>query len=299
MMPLLSEHNLYPGVNAHLNSFLQITRGAWRSFHSEQIVDLGRLIRRNLPSGYVAAMDQSLQITAFDDDLGIGQEKQLVSDVTIYEQAPVASTTASAKPTTAHPSVLSLSLTQIIDLPDDEDGLSGVTIYQAGEGTGLGRPITRFELLSAANKPGGSGYAHYEAKRAEALKAGLRLVEIDYLHHRASVIPVLPRYGGQSQGAYPYMITIHDPRPTPAQGTASVYGIGVDQAIPTLNVPLAGADHVAVDFGAAYNTTFENSPFVSVAVDYAVDPPAFDKFTPNDQAKIRTLLGRIRVAFAQ
>jgi hypothetical protein len=39
-MPIHSNHNLYPGVNAHLNSLLQQKNGRWQSFHGAHIEHL-------------------------------------------------------------------------------------------------------------------------------------------------------------------------------------------------------------------------------------------------------------------
>ena len=79
---------------------------------------------------------------------------------------------------------------------EEEETLTGLVIYQAGEGSVLGRPITRIELLSPANKPPGSHHEQYMVKRLETLKSGLRLVELDYLHESHPVIQALPSYPG-------------------------------------------------------------------------------------------------------
>lgn len=37
-MAICTPLNLYPGVNAHLNSFLQSEGGGWESFHAQYLV---------------------------------------------------------------------------------------------------------------------------------------------------------------------------------------------------------------------------------------------------------------------
>ncbi|MBL8130267.1 MAG: DUF4058 family protein [Anaerolineae bacterium] len=285
--------NLYPGVNAHLNSFLQVEEGAWRSFHAEHIVDLRRTLQGSLPAGYVAVSEQSLQITAIADDESRRERRRTTPDVAIFLSRGWQQPTAGEGVRLSVPT-MTLDLAESLDELTDEDLLSGILIYQLGEGGALGRPVTRFELLSPANKPGGSGYVQYEAKKRETLRSGLRLVEIDYLHHSAPVLPTLPRYHRGEAGAFPYTVAIHDPRPSFDQGKVYVYGIAVDAPIPSLPVPLAGADQVQVDFAAAYAATFDSSPFVAFAVDYSREPLALDRFVPEDRARIQAILVGIR-----
>ena len=141
-MAIHAERNLYPGVNAHLNNLLQTSgRQRWRSFHHSYIEFLRIALDRILPVGYVAAAEDSLQITV-----------------------------------------------------DPEDALAGLVIYQSGEGDPPGRPITRIEMLSPSNKPGGSHHQVYFVKRALTLKSGIRVVEIDLLHLSPPVDAALPSY---------------------------------------------------------------------------------------------------------
>jgi hypothetical protein len=288
-MALTSDKNLYPGINAHLNSFLQNTDGAWRSFHAEHIVDLARTIKVALPSGYLVVSEQSLQIGEFDTVEQLSRRAQTVPDVTVYQHSAGQSGVGAAEIEAAPTAVLELAETL-----DDEQFLTGMVIYQAGEGSPLGKPITRIELLSPSNKPGGTHYEQYLVKKLLTLKSGLRLVEIDYLHETPPIIPVLPKYSKQEAGAYPYTIIVSDPRPTLEQGKALIYGIGVDQTLPVVGVPLAGQDVVKVDFGASYGVTFENSPFALLSVDYKQEPLNFERYREADRELIRQRLADIR-----
>lgn len=62
MMAIQGTKNLYRGINAHLNSLLQNEPGDWEGFHSDHIADLRRLIDAQLPEGYYARNERSLQI---------------------------------------------------------------------------------------------------------------------------------------------------------------------------------------------------------------------------------------------
>ena len=55
-------------------------------------------------------------------------------------------------------------------------------------------PITRIELLSPANKFGGSHAAIYLMNRQRTLEAGINMVELDYLHETRSPIQAIPDY---------------------------------------------------------------------------------------------------------
>jgi hypothetical protein len=48
-MSIRSEKNLYPGINPHLNSFLQQKGGGWQSFHKDYITYLREALDVLLP----------------------------------------------------------------------------------------------------------------------------------------------------------------------------------------------------------------------------------------------------------
>lgn len=84
------------------------------------------------------------------------------------------------------------------------------------------------------------------------------------------------------------------PHPTPEQGQAEVYNIDADGILPVINIPLVENDEVELDFGMAYNLMLENARAFQVIIDYEQDPVNFHRYSPDDQAKIRTLLTEIR-----
>lgn len=287
-MPIHSDKNLYPGINIHLNSLLQDEPGGWVNFHSEFIIYLREHLDRVLPPGYFSRSEKSLQIEGFDPASGMEHHTPLKPDISLYRVPgwpPAPRGIETTLPTAIIP---------IADTLTEEDVLTGLVIYQAGEGGALGRPITRIEVLSPANKPGGSYHIPYLIKRGETLKSGLRLVEIDFLHETPPVIPVLPSYPKGETGAQPFTILVSDPRPTLEQGHTTVYSFGVDDVLPIVDIPLAGADRVPVDLGQVYHHMYENVRFFRMVIDYSGDVTNIGRYTDSDQEKIRSRLATIR-----
>jgi hypothetical protein len=60
-MVLRLQSNVYRGVNAHLHSDFQ-SRGGWASFHTAYINNLARELHRVLPAGYLASVQEALQL---------------------------------------------------------------------------------------------------------------------------------------------------------------------------------------------------------------------------------------------
>lgn len=66
MKPVQPIKNQYVGISAHLHSYWQAD-GEWHEFHTAYIVDLTRVLKRQLrPLGYTAGIESSLQIRRFD-----------------------------------------------------------------------------------------------------------------------------------------------------------------------------------------------------------------------------------------
>lgn len=287
-MPINSTKNLYPGVNAHLNSFLQQEDGGWESFHTEYLVALRQTLEKRLPPNYYAITEKSLQISEYA--FGELTRRRTSPDVTVYQKER-SGTRVTASSAAVAPSII-LPLAKL--LYDDDDYLVSVIVYQMEGGKYPGKPIVRIELLSPANKPHGSYYQQYLAKRLQTLRSGLLLVEIDFLHETPPLLTELPSYPDHDHEAFPYTIMVSKPYPTPEEGQAEVYNINVDGVLPVINFPLAEDDEVELDFGLAYNLMLENARAFQVVVDYEQAPVNFDRYTPEDQAKIRSLLEAIR-----
>src|SRR5262245_33635950 len=94
------ERNPYPGINAHLHSYLQ-DAGAWGGFHVAHLGDLASALKRVLlPLGFTATIQSSLQIRRMDESSSRPQ-----SDVTIYDLFPRGETRHTAGDVAAAPSL--------------------------------------------------------------------------------------------------------------------------------------------------------------------------------------------------
>ena len=288
-MAIHANENLYPGINAHLNSYLQNEAGGWASFHAGHVTHISEILDNTLPDGYFTRSEKSLQITEFNPDERQSGQNWLKPDVTVYQNPQ-----SQSSQSTIAEAIAPVNTIPIIETFPDEDELMSIVIYQAGEGSPLGRPITRIELLSPANKPNGSHYGQYTLKRMQTLKSGLRLVEIDYLHQSPPIIPNLADYSKGQDGAYPYTILVSDPRPTLEKGHTAIYGFFVKDPLPIIKIPLAGVDTVTINFGTIYNHTFTSSRFFKMIADYENLPMNFERYHDFDRTFIKNHLKTIR-----
>lgn len=280
--------NQFRGVNPHLNSLLQQPKGGWLGFHNTYLIHIKIHLNTILPTGYYADNEESLQIARLDTESGIETPRYSRPDVLIYHDPHTSTDVPLSNSVSAAP-VLSLPLSETIVTFDYYDS---VVIYFDEEGQLI--PVTRLELLSPANKPPNANYPHYMANRNETLYRGVRLVELDFLHTQRPLLSSLAHYPHDA-GAYPYTILVSDPYPTLDAGRLDVYGFGVDTPIPTIQVPLLNQQTVAVDFNPPYQLTYANTPsYGMVRVDYERLPVEFERYTADDQAKIRARLATIQ-----
>lgn len=275
-----SDKNLFPGVNPHLNSFLQAEDGGWESFHADHIVHLRMALDEALPLNYYSITEKSLQISAYYLDEELQHRHQ--PDITVYQRSKAAPATPTL---TATAPAITLPLAG--EFPDEEDYFTAVMIYRIEGGKLPGNAVTRIELLSPANKPSGSYYRQYLVKRREALRSELSLVEIDYLHETRPISPSLPSYPDNHQDASPYIILVSDPHPSWHEGQMRTYPFGVTEPLPIVEIPLAGMDTVVLNFGLVYNRTIESSRIFRFIVDYEQEPVNFERYNNADQERIR------------
>jgi len=291
-MAIHSRTNLYPGINPHLNNYLQYETG-WAGFHKLHLDDIFNELETILPDEYFTATEQSLQIGIYDayiDDKPLTKPSLSRPDISIYRDSELSDESPLASPLFASAEQSKVVDTFIETKPDIF--VSSAIIYKLIDGSLPGQPITRIELLSPANKPPGQGYAQYVEKRQETLKSGLRLVEIDYLHARRTIYRDVPIYPSQ-ENAKPYVIGVNDPRPDLLNGNTYFFRFGVVDKIPSIPIPLDGNDIVELDFPKLYNKTFLRSRLFQKLVDYTQEPLHMDSFTPADQQAIRDTMAHI------
>ncbi|NDJ53556.1 MAG: DUF4058 family protein [Chloroflexi bacterium] len=273
--------NQFLGVNPLLHSRLQM-EGGWDNFHINHISDLTRFLQRDLRElGYLAQAEQSLQIRRRE-----GPARLPESDVMIYD--PV-----QRSPSLIHSSGgLAISVPELLELTEEDLATyRAVGIYQKTPGDARGDAVAWLELLSPANKPGGRHFSPYRDKRTALLQAGLVFVELDYLHHQSPTVAV-PTYPEQA-GSSAYRILVIDPRPDWLQAAGRVYPIHVDEALPTVPIPLNDGDQLDFDFDKPYQQTYE-ALFFGDEVDYSELPPGWDDYSPVDQARILSRLLVVR-----
>jgi hypothetical protein len=282
-MPIHSDKNLYAGVNPHLNSYLQVVPGYWESFHSTHITYLQETLLQELPDGYESLAEKSLQISAITPP--ISRTSGSKADVLIFGEPSGSTATAPSTP------VATLSLA---DVGEEIEYLTSIVIYRVDPKNLPGIPVTRIELLSPSNKAGGSHHAQYLQKRLETLYSGLNLVEIDYLHHQPPTVSQLPSYADSDKGAYPFLVLVSNPHPAFAEGHIEVYGSVVDQPLPQIALPLAGEDSITLDLNIAYNrASMGSAHFFRRAIDYEQLPLAFERYSTDDQERIRARMAVI------
>lgn len=264
-MAVRARKNLYgapnsPAINAHLHSILQNESGGWTGFHGSLIQELGKSIQAQLdedyPGRYVVDPTKSMQIRDSSDDAE-NENRHVVPDAVIFEVAP------GRFSTTPKPQLPAPTLTlRALDTVRENEYLTALSIREIAGGQ-LGESVTWIEVLSEANKAGGSGYKQYREKRAAAIAQGKSLIEFDFLHESSSPIGGVPSYRRGQPGATAYLIAVTDMRPLddPTQRNKThIYGFGVDELIPAIYIPLRGNEAVRFEPGAAYDEAFTSFP---------------------------------------
>jgi hypothetical protein len=286
-MPIRSDKNLYPGVNAHFNSFLQQNGGVWESFHARLINGLADQLDEVLPANYYALTEKSLQITSLPL---IESQQRVRPDVSILRTSSSAPRSGSALVADAP-----FAVVPALDVSSEEDAAPlAVLVYRTSAGQATGVLVTRIEVLFPANKPPGSDYRHYRTQRRKVMQAGVNLVEIDLLHEQRPVVSSFPSYA-DGESDYPYLIATTSPDGSMQGGQTQLYGIRVLDCLPRVALPLTNEDQVVVDFAEVYAATFQRfHRLAQMVIDYAQEPSNFDRYHPEDRERIRTLLATIR-----
>jgi hypothetical protein len=281
--PINPVKNQYRGINAHLHSFWQ-SEGGWDSFHTNHIADLMREMNKHLfPLGYVADIERSLQIRRYSEPAGKPE-----SDITIYDRNPAHREHQLPPRITT---VEAVAIPEAISLNEEISPYRAVAIYEYVPGKlPYGKPVVWIELLSPSNKPGGQDAGNFRDKRIKLLESGIVFVEIDYLHESPLTLDYFPLYRKGRSGSHPYHhpyhIVVVDPRPKVEDGWLYPYHANVDYDLPTITIPLNGNDIFEVDMDAVYQITLSATPYHRLFVDYTQLPLNFDRYSPDDQARI-------------
>ncbi len=272
-------HNIFPGVNPYLQS--RLLESDWRSFHAIFVVDIAKTLSLAvLPLGYIAQPEAGLQVRHIDGDTPGFR----VPDVAVYDTGTAAESIATPSAVAATSVVPAAEFVDTTNIPDE---YNAVAIRKLGADEQA--PVAWLEVLSPSNKLPRSAFKDYATKRTEVLRAGIVFVEVDFIYTQPPTSLRLPNYSRTQSGAYPYHITVIDPRPELDAGNAYTYGFGVLDALPTVTIPLDGDDRVDFDFGVAYRKTFDEGLY-AVQINYDREAPAFSQFSTADRDRIRAHL---------
>jgi hypothetical protein len=289
-MPIFRTQNQYRGVNAHLHSLFQSRHGPqWMSFHRSLIISMTYYLNGILPRPYRARGEDSLQIQISGDEPA-DKTRRRVPDITIYQVSEREPDGRAALAEVDQPS-WQADRSEVYPLLDD---IAAIVIYRTDREPHI--PVARLELLPPSNMAGGIDQEKYVFNRREALRSGLPLVEINYLHEYHPPVPGMPVYPAD-ENAFPYQITVTDPRLDPPLNAVQAWGFGVDRPFPKLPIPLAGTDRVVVEFSAPYNQAFEGNR-LGEDVDYEQEPPRLTTYRADDQSAIRARMAAVAAAQA-
>jgi hypothetical protein len=281
--------NPYPGINAHLMSFLQTPAspdqpGKWSAFHNRHLSHIADFLNEQLPPQYIAHTEQSLQT----------QEVSIVGQITTETSRPdvvIFRSQPAVPPMESSPLDTPTWEATLVEVVDPVDEPVAIVIREVLDQQDFGRVVTRIELLSPSNKPGHSNYPSYRAKRSHALETKVPLIEIDYLHESPSVVrdvPVYPKY----EHSYPYTILVSDPRPDWYVGKMRAYSFHVGEAVKHFRIPLAGEDRILFDLYPVFDHTFRSGRW-NTYLDYTTVPARFDTYSADDQARILAIMAQI------
>lgn len=257
--PIRATQNLYQGVNAHLQSAL-LKAGRWAGYHGALINALRATLNRNLPEGYIAISEESIQMRRPD-----------IHIEAIVTPPSYASSAKLPRPFQPDPRVQEAVLEQYIPVLEIEEA-EWLNIALRHEESDI--PIIWIEILSPSNKSGDK-LLKYRRKRREILAGGTTFVEIDLIHGISTTLEEVADYDqpGSETQRHPYAIWFIDPKvQIGEEGRSGFASFNVNEAIPDVRMRLLGADTVLMQLGAAYRAMFATDPGWGRQIDYRLPP---------------------------
>ncbi len=122
------------------------------------------------------------------------------------------------------------------------------------------RLVTSFEVLSLSNKtPGEQGRDLYKRKQNEILASQVHLVELDFLRGGEHTTAVPIDAAQDACGTFDYHVAV---RPFDDLETILVYPIGLEERLPTIDIPLLPGDpSVTLDLQAVFDRCYDAGPY--------------------------------------
>lgn len=253
----------FPGMDPFIEGAI-----SWRGFHTQMVVEMSRVLVRQVRPKYFAATEESL----FIHEPSAHERRELtgVADSMVALEAAPAATRgngSAAGLAVAEPPVRAI-------LPPE------VSIekhrYITIRDTGRCEVVTVIELLSPTNKRG-EGRVRYERQRRELLASDVHFVEIDLLRGGRKMV-----MGSEIDSPYCAMVSRAEERPR-----VGVWPIGLRDRLPTIPVPLRSPDpDAALDLQVVLDEVYDKAGYSDVLYRDEPDPP----LTGEDAAWAREVL---------
>jgi hypothetical protein len=231
----------------------------WPGVHNRVISALDEDLSPRLLPRYYVEVQERVYVAEGAEDRFVGVPDAAIIAATPTQPERESATSLSAQAVTRGAHVL------VAELPVPE---SVRETYLEVRDTQSGEVLTVVEVLSPANKRGGSGRTAYELKRNQVLASLTNLVEVDLLRAGAPPPMRLPGLPNHDTPPGDYRILVARGRRRPL---AEVYPFAVTEPIPTVPLPLRDTDEVPLDLQAALQRIYERAGY-ALRVDYRQDP---------------------------
>lgn len=230
----------FPGMDPYLE-------GSWSDVHSRLATQISDQLASLIKPGYVARLS-TRTVTGYLDPSEITQFYPAVD--TGHFPQPASSLGLALAPVIDPPGLV-MSLPISTEVP--------VTTVEIRDALG-NRLVTSIELLSPVNKRE-PGLSEYRRKRNTVIDGGVHLLEIDLFRRgERPVAAPLPDA--------PYFVFLTRAR----QPRMEIWPIQFKQALPTVSLPLKGADaDVPLDLGAAFRAIYDRARY-QLTIDYQREP---------------------------
>ena len=252
--------------------------GAWEDFHAAYLQTLREALGIGLPKGYFVKTEQLVFLLEPS-----AEERGMTGPAKARSPRPATYVTGGpatgAGAATATPAVAT-GTAQLV-FPDVVEEKHRFLEVRRVADRREGKVITVVEVLSPSNKRGG-GRGEYEAKRAELLRDGTHLVEIDLLRggRRTSVHP-------PPATDYCAVVARADRLPT-----VDYWAWNLRDPMPAIPVPLLpGDDDVPLDLQANLHTAHDRGAYAGWLYEKGttrMDPP----LPPDDAAWAEAIVSR-------
>ena len=223
----------FPGMDPYIES-----QQRFHTFHTAFIAACAEAINDHLQPPYFAAVDERVLVDV-DDSGGRPVAHRLGPDVAVVAEGEAAGFPPTAEPRGGTATITPVMLPQaVVTLDQPTQKLIEI------RGLPEQRLVTTVELLSPSNKKSGPDRDAFLLKRADLLRHGVNVVDLDLLltGRRVPLLAPLPA------GDYFALVTREQ-----AADRCEVYGWSIRDRLPTVLIPLGpDAADVPLDLAAAF-----------------------------------------------